>query len=147
METENIFGFFQPTDEAKIIAAIQAAEKNTSGEIRVHLHEKIDKTLMKDAQSAFKKMGMHRTAGRNGVLIFLVPLQKQFAILGDQGINQVVPENFWDSVKDKMQAQFRAGNFVAGVCEGIHEVGEQLKSYFPYQDDDQNELPDEISYQ
>lgn len=146
MRTENIFAFFSPDDEAQIIAAIQAAEKNTSGEIRVHLHEKIDKTLMKDAQKAFTKMGMHRTAARNGVLIFLVPLQKQFAILGDQGIDQVVPEDFWDVVKEKMQIQFRAGDFVAGVCDGIQEVGEQLKSYFPYQSDDKNELPDEISY-
>lgn len=146
METENIFDFFKPADETKIIAAIQAAEQNTSGEIRVHLHEKIDKTLMKDAQKAFKKMGMQKTAARNGVLIFLVPLQKQFAILGDIGIDEVVPDNFWDAVKDKMQEQFRAGNFVDGVCAGIHEVGEQLKVYFPYQSDDINELPDEISY-
>ncbi|MEM6377418.1 MAG: TPM domain-containing protein [Bacteroidota bacterium] len=146
MKTENIFAFFSPEDEANIIAAIQTAEKNTSGEIRVHLHEKIDKTLMKDAQKAFKKMGMHRTAARNGVLIFLVPFQKQFAILGDQGINEVVPEDFWDVVKEKMQTQFRAGKFVAGVCDGIQEVGAQLKSYFPYQSDDKNELPDEISY-
>lgn len=146
METENIFDFFSSEDEAKIVAAIQSAETNTSGEIRVHLHEKIAKTLIKDAQKAFKKMGMHRTAARNGVLIFLVPLQKQFAILGDQGINDVVPENFWDTVKDKMQDQFRAGHFVDGVCAGIHETGEQLKSYFPYQSDDKNELPDEISY-
>lgn len=138
--------FFDPAQENAIIQAIQEAEKNTSGEIRVHLHEGIDKTLMKDAQKAFKSMGMHKTKARNGVLIFLIPTEKQFAILGDQGINQVVPENFWDAVKDKMQEYFRAGNFAEGVCQGILSVGDQLKHYFPYQKDDINELPDDISY-
>ena len=138
--------FFDSEQESAIIQAIQEAEKNTSGEIRVHLHEGIDKSLMKDAKKAFKSMGMHKTQARNGVLVFLIPTEKKFAIIGDQGINKLVPENFWDTVKDEMQAYFREGKFSEGVCHGILTVGEQLKQYFPYQQDDVNELPDEISY-
>lgn len=139
--------FFTKEEETAVIQAIQSAELNTSGEIRVHIHQKIKNSLLKDAQRAFQKMEMHKTKARNGVLIFLVPEARQFAILGDQGIDQVVPENFWEQVKDQMQDFFRKGAFTQGVCAGIEQVGQQLKSYFPYQSDDVNELPDEISYQ
>jgi uncharacterized membrane protein len=139
--------FFTKEEEASIIKAIQSAELNTSGEIRVHLHKTIKKSLMKDAQRAFGKMGMHKTSARNGVLIFLAPEAKQFAILGDQGIDKVVPPDFWEEVKELMQRSFREGDFFTGVCAGVEQVGQQLKAYFPYQSDDVNELPDEISYQ
>lgn len=139
--------FFTKAEEAAIIEAIQQAEQNTSGEIRVHLHEAIDRSLQRDAQTAFRKMAMQKTKARNGVLIFLVPEEKKFAILGDKGINEVVPPDFWEAVKDKMQHFFREGAFTQGVCAGIEQVGAQLKAYFPYQSDDVDELPNEISYQ
>ena len=101
---------------------------------------------MRDAKRAFKSMGMHKTEARNGVLIFIVPTAKKFAILGDEGIDDKVPANFWESTKDKMQSYFRNGDFVTGLCEGVTEIGQQLKTFFPYQQDDINELPDEISY-
>jgi len=138
---------FNEQEEAAIIKAIQAAEQQTSGEIRVHLHEAIDKSLMRDAQTAFRKMGMQQTKARNGVLIFLVPAAKQFAILGDKGIDVVVPADFWEAVKDKMQEYFRAGAFVEGICAGIEQVGIQLRAYFPYESGDIDELPNDISYQ
>lgn len=138
--------FFTPEQEEQIIETIRQAERNTSGEIRVHLHESTDRGLLKDAQEAFRKMGMHRTQARNGVLIFIVPSERQFAIIGDRGIDEAVPEGFWDEIKDRMQDHFRRGDFLSGVCTGIQEAGEQLKQYFPYQSDDENELPDDISY-
>jgi len=138
--------FFTADEEKSIIGSIKKAELNTSGEIRVHLHKKVKKGLAKDAKRAFKMMNMHKTKARNGVLVFIVPEAKQFAILGDKGINKQVPDNFWDSTKDLMQSHFRKGDFTTGICVGVEAVGEQLKTYFPYQSDDVNELPDEISY-
>ena len=139
-------GFFDRAQENKIISAIRVAEKNTSGEIRVHLHKEIDKDLMRDAKLAFRKMGMHKTKARNGVLIFLVPEAKQFAIIGDKGIDKATPADFWETTRDIMQQYFRKGDFAEGVIQGVAKVGEELKAYFPYADDDENELPDEISY-
>ena len=138
--------FLKKEEEEQIIEAIRAAELNTSGEIRVHLHKDINKGLMKDAALAFKKMGMHKTHARNGVLLFIVPEAKQFAILGDKGINKRVDANYWDEVKDIIQQHFRTGQFAEGICRGIEKVGEQLKTLFPYQSDDVNELSDDISY-
>lgn len=139
--------FFTKAEESRIISAIQEAERQTSGEIRVHLERrKTGSTAVDDAVKTFAALGMHQTELRNGVLVFLIPHEREFAIIGDQGIDAVVPEHFWEGVRDCMQAQFRQGAFVEGVCRGIELIGEKLKTFFPYQQDDNNELPDELSY-
>ena len=89
---------------------------------------------------------MHRTKLRNGVLIYLACNTKVFSIIGDKGINDVVPEHFWEDVIDMMGVEFRAGRFTEGLSQGVLMVGEKLKAYFPYQKDDVNEQPDEISF-
>jgi uncharacterized membrane protein len=89
---------------------------------------------------------MDRTELRNGVLLFLAPEKKEFAILGDEGIDKKVPEHFWEEVRDLMQKHFREGDFAEGVCRGVALAGQKLKEFFPYQKDDKNELPDDISY-
>jgi len=138
--------FLNKEEEQRIISAIKEAELQTSGEIRVHLDKTLDKDPVYDAQQVFQRLGMHRTEARNGVLIYLLPEQKKFAIIGDEGIDKVVPEHFWEDVRDLMQQHFREGAFVEGLRAAIALVGEKLKAYFPYQSDDENELPDEISY-
>ncbi|MCB0663856.1 MAG: TPM domain-containing protein [Saprospiraceae bacterium] len=139
--------FFKKEEEAQIIEAIRHAENQTSGEIRVHLEKKTGGTPILDvAAEVFSILKMEATEARNGVLILLVPSEKQFAIIGDEGINKVVPEHFWEDVRDLMKKHFQTGNFVQGLSEGIELVGQKLKEYFPYQTDDTNELPDDISY-
>ncbi len=88
---------------------------------------------------------MHQTEARNGVLFYLAYVDHAFSIFGDQGINKKVPEEFWDSTRDQMQAAFKKLAFAEGLIAGITEAGEVLKAYFPYQSDDQNELDDSIS--
>jgi uncharacterized membrane protein len=119
---------------------------NTSGEIRVHLEDNMKGNVLDVSVRVFKELGMEKTSARNGVLILIAPIEKQFAIIGDEGINAVVPKNFWDEEKNLMQEHFKAGAFCKGVCKVIEQIGEKLKAHFPYQSDDVNELPDEISY-
>lgn len=138
--------FFNKEEEERIIKAIQSAELNTSGEIRVHIEADAEGDILDIAAKTFNRLGMHETKARNGVMIFLAPERKEFAIIGDQGINDVVSENFWDTERDLMQGQFRMGQFCEGICLAIQQVGAKLKQFFPYQSDDENELPDEISY-
>jgi uncharacterized membrane protein len=138
--------FFSKEEEKSIITAIREAELNTSGEIRVHLEDKIKGPVLKVSIGIFKRLGMHKTKARNGVLILIAPNDRQFAIVGDEGIDAVVPEDFWDEEKNLMQEHFQRGAFCEGVCTVISQIGEKLKSNFPYQTDDENELPDEISY-
>ncbi len=138
--------FFSTEEKEKIVRSVQEAEMNTSGEIRVHIEGGLKGDVLDRAAYIFKRLEMHKTALRNGVLFFLAVDGRKFAILGDAGINEKVPANFWDTIKEKMGEHFRQGDFVDGLCEGIVMAGEQLKTHFPYQSDDVNELPDDISF-
>ena len=138
--------FFSDSDKARIIGAIKQAELNTSGEIRLHVENKCKEDVLDHAAFIFEKLEMHKTALRNGVLFYVALADKKFAILGDVGINQKVPENFWDATKELVVSNFKEGLFVEGLSEGIKMAGEQLKTHFPYQNDDVNELSDDISY-
>ena len=138
--------FFSTSDQDAIVQAIRDAEKDTSGEIRVHIDKKCSGDVLDRAAYWFGKLNMHQTELRNGVLFYLATNDRKFAILGDAGINAKVPEGFWDDIKSRMVLHFQKGDFVAGLVEGIRESGCQLKNHFPYQSDDVNELPDEISF-
>ena len=139
--------FFSKEEEEKIIESIKTAELQTSGEIRVHLLQKPKEHIMADALRIFHKLGMHETEQRNGVLILLAPEARQFAIIGDEGINNAVPEGFWEDERNVMLEYFRREAYGEGVALVIRQIGEKLKTFFPHQDDDVNELPDEISYE
>ena len=137
--------FFTEPEQQRIVTAISTAEKVTSGEIRLHLARRCGKDVFKAAGEVFQRLGMHKTAARNGVLIFLALKEKKFAIIGDHGINTAVPDDFWQETSRIMADFFLRGDFASGIVAGINSAGNQLARYFPYQADDINELPDEIS--
>ena len=134
-------------EDRRIVEAIKQAELNTSGEIKVHIENRCKGSVEQRSLVVFNKLKLNETKLRNGVLIYLAVRDHKFAILGDEGINQVVEEGFWNDVKDLMQSLFREGRFAEGLEQGIMRCGEKLKTYFPYQSDDINEIPDEISYE
>lgn len=138
--------FFSRKEKKQILEAVREAEENTSGEIRVHLEHKAHGPVYGHAQKVFRRIGMTQTAQRNGVLIFLATGNKKFAVLGDVGINEKVPEGFWNDVAMIMQEHFKENKFAEGISEAVRRIGEKLKTYFPYQANDKNELSDNISY-
>lgn len=137
--------FLTKDEEQEIVQAIVEAEKNTSGEIRVHLEEHSDKDPLARAQEVFFSLNMQETKARNGVLIYVGVKDKHLAIIGDEGINKVVEGDFWDCTKDLIIANFKKGNHKQGLVEGILRAGERLKKHFPYHTKDTDELPNEIS--
>ncbi|MGE5599315.1 MAG: TPM domain-containing protein [Bacteroidota bacterium] len=137
--------FFSRWEKRRITDAIAAAEGRTSGEIRVHVESACGGDPVRRAQQVFAALGMDRTAARNGVLIYLAVEERRFAIIGDEGIDRVVPPGFWQETKDAMADHFRAGRFAEGVVHGVSSAGEHLARYFPREADDANELTDEIS--
>ena len=145
IRSNNPANFFSEIEKKDIMEAIRNAEKQTSGEIRLHLEKKSKGKIFERAVKVFQKIGMQRTVKRNGVLIYLATIDHQFVILGDKGINDVVPENFWEDIAELMAENFKKNKFSEGLCEGITLIGEKLKSHFPFQEDDVNELPDDIS--
>lgn len=138
--------FFTKAQGDEIIAAIRQAELNTSGEIRVHIEAKCKGEIVYAARKTFKRLKMQHTKDKNGVLFFIAPERKEFAVIGDEGIDKAVPEHFWEDIRDALQQNFKHAQFTEGIIAGVKRVGEKLKDYFPYQEDDENELPDEISY-
>jgi uncharacterized membrane protein len=138
--------FLSKADEQRIMEAIREAETNTSGEIRVHLQPSSKGDPMATAKKTFERLKMTRTEQRNGVLFFVATRDQQLAVLGDKGIDEATPSDFWDSVVETVTAGFREGRIADGLCEGIRAAGRALQEYFPYQSDDENELNDEISY-
>jgi uncharacterized membrane protein len=138
--------FFTEAQQREISQSIERAELNTSGEIRVHLEDKCKTESLKRAVEVFEKLAMHQTEQRNGVLFYLAVKDKKFAIIGDQGINDLVNENFWEDVKTEMLNHFKLSKFSEGLCKGIEMAGEKLKFHFPYQADDVNELSNDISF-
>jgi len=138
--------FLSQTEEEAIVAAIQSAEKATSGEIRVHLEAHCaGGDAMKRAQALFHELGMDATAEQNGVLIYLAYEDHLFSIIGDRGINNTVPADFWESTAAIMSRHFKNGAFAEGLIHGIEHAGQQLSAHFPYTKDDKNELDDSIS--
>jgi uncharacterized membrane protein len=138
--------FFSKEQQAQILASVREAEKETSGEIRVHIESSLKGDVLDRAAWLFKKLGMDKTAERNGVMFYLAVEDKKFAIIGDAGINAKVPAGFWDCISELLMKNFREGRFTEGLSEGIILAGRQLKAHFPYNKDDVNELSDEISF-
>ena len=145
--SRNPYRFFNREEKLQIVKAIQKAEKATSGEIRVHLERKSLGTVIERTKVIFERIGMTKTALRNGVLIYIATVDHKFAILGDKGINEVVAEDFWTNVVSDLASHFKKNNFCEGICITIENIGVRLKAYFPHQTDDKNELPDDISIQ
>ena len=137
--------FLTKEEEQEIVEAIRVAEKNTSGEIRVHLEKTTALDVYDRALEVFNELKMDETQLKNGVLIYLAVEDKTFVICGDYGINDVVANDFWDSTKEVMVAHFKNGNYKQGLVDGILMAGEQLKKHFPWSEDDTNELSNEIS--
>lgn len=138
--------FFSEAEKEKVIAAIKQAELNTSGEVKVHIEELCPEAdPLERAKKVFFHLNLDGTAQRNGVLFYLAYGDKKFAVLGDIGIDKLVPANFWESTRDTLRFNFEQGNFSEGLQMGIKEAGFQLKKYFPYKSDDINEISDDIS--
>ena len=134
-------------EQERIKAAIRKAESHTSGEIRVHLELHCPVPVVLDrAAAVFAALNMHKTAARNGVLVYVALEDHKFAIIGDGGINARVEEGFWNKSSEIMTRHFQSGDIVSGIEAGIVQAGHCLSEYFPVAEDDVNELSDEISF-
>lgn len=142
----DMYDVFGSAEELLVEQAIAQAELQTSGEIRVHIDNRCKEAVLDRAAFLFEELEMHQTEARNGVLIYLALQDKKLAILGDAGINAKVPEDFWNRIKSEMIQACAEGRYVDAIVQAVLSAGEQLKVHFPYQSDDENELPNNISF-
>ncbi len=139
--------FLTPEERRRVAQAISEAEQITSAEIRVHLEDHIEEDVLIHAAYIFEQLDMHRTVERNGILIYICVADRQMAVVGDKGINERVPEGFWDQVIDTMRKQFTMVHHADGLVEAVHLVGDLARQFFPpRRADDRNELSNEVSF-
>jgi uncharacterized membrane protein len=135
-------------DKERVRRAIEAAERRTSGEIRVSVARLFWGDVRRVAERAFERLGMTATQQRNAILFFVVPARRRFVVLGDAGIHARVGDEFWEKVVAAVAAKFRARDFTGGLVEGIETVGRELAAHFPYDAaTDKNELPDDVDFE
>jgi uncharacterized membrane protein len=138
--------FFDQLDNAGIVRAIQDAEKKTSAEIRVHITRRRPADIDAQAKRRFERLGMTRTAQRNGVLLYVAPAIRKFEILGDIGIHEKAGQGFWDAVAAEIEVLFRQGRFHDGIVRGVSRAGEELAKHFPRHEGDVDELPNLVDH-
>ncbi|WP_104734618.1 TPM domain-containing protein [Hanstruepera ponticola] len=137
--------FLTAKEEQDIVSAIRQAEKNTSGEIRVHIENSTKLDVFDRAKEVFHMLKMDNTKQQNGVLIYVAVEDRTFVIFGDEGINKVVESDFWDTTRDAILKEFKKGDFKQGLINGVLKAGKVLETYFPWHQADTNELPNDIS--
>jgi uncharacterized membrane protein len=137
--------FLATLDRQRIVDAIGAAERMTSGEIRVHIQPKARGDIRNVAERTFERLGMTKTKERNGVLLFIACEEQRFVILGDSGIDARVPAGFWDEIAAKLHDRFQRGELTDGIVDAIHGAGHELETYFPRAHDDKDELTNEVN--
>ena len=140
--------FVDALEHPKITAAIAEAERASSGQIRVFVtHHAVDDVLAA-ARERFAKLGMEKTAARNGVLLFLAPESRKFAVVGDQGIHERCGgDDYWQKiVGETMRPRLRESRFTEAIVAAVGEVGKVLAQHFPLEPGGThaNELPDEV---
>ena len=136
--------FLAGIDEAAVVKAIGEAERATSGEIRVYISHSTRQDPMLYAQKRFKKLGMEKTRDRNAVLLYLVPLTRKFAIIGDTAVHAKCGERFWKEACEEFTRTVHDQSMTQAIVKTIHKIGSLLAEHFPCRPDDQNELPDGI---
>ncbi|GMN11191.1 TPM domain-containing protein [Croceitalea sp. MTPC9] len=137
--------FLTYEEEQEIVNAILEAEKNTSGEIRVHIEASAKIDHFSRAQQLFHFLKMDNTKDENGVLIYVAVEDKKFVIYGDKGIDKAVPRGFWENTKEVISEHFKKGDYKQGIVQGVLKAGKELEAHFPWNHNDTNELSDAIS--
>ncbi len=138
--------FISDNDQILIVKAIENAELKTSGEIKVHLEPRCNRNALRRAAKVFRLLEMEKTQKRNGVLIYVAYKSCKFSIVGDRGINEVVPSDFWEEIKNGMEKSFGESKFAEGIINAIDATGDALRQYFPYEEGDVNERSNDISF-
>ncbi len=139
--------FLDSLDEARIVDAIRAAESRSRGEIRVHVAHGPVPDPRRAAEADFVRLGLSATAERNGVLILVAPESQALAVVGDSGVDALLPAGFWDALAAGVAADFKAARYTDGIVSAVSQIGDVLQRHFPRRpgEADRNELPDAVS--
>jgi len=137
--------FLSRLDDRRIVRQIQAAEQKSSGEIRVYVSEKQVEDVVTEAKVHFLRLGMEKTRDRNGVLVYIAPRSRNFAVVGDAGVHERCGEHFWQEIAASMESYLKREEYTDAIVTAVDKLGAVLATHFPRKPDDRNELPDEVA--
>ncbi len=140
--------FFSKAEQKQIVAAIQEAEGNTSGEIRIFVETNCNiASPLERAKELFYKLRMDKTEHRNGVIVYLATEDHCLALYGDKGIYEKTGGNdYWENEVAMAIEHFKNGAYTEGMVQLIKDIGNSLTEYFPANATGKNELPDDIIF-
>jgi len=136
-------------DQQVIVEAIKAAERDTSGEVRVFVESRCSYVDPMDrAREVFFKLKMERTSAHNAVLIYVALTDRQMALYGDEGIyKKTGGDPYWQFELSLLRRFFQEGRIAEGIATCAINIGKALSTHFPHNGDtDKNELPDDIVF-
>ena len=129
--------------------AIRASEKTHHGELRFAVEAGLDplplargQTPRQRASEVFSALRVWDTEHNSGVLIYVQAVDRHIEIIADRGINAKVERRQWEAIAGRMQTEFRAQRYEAGVIEGMREITALLARHFPPTGTNPDELPD-----
>ena len=139
--------YFTPIEKKTIVAAIEKAELQTSGEVRVFVESKCNYVNAIDrAKELFESLDMHKTQDKNAVIVYVALKDRQLAIYADEAIYQIAGKAFWHNQVITMLQHFNSNDYVDGIAAVVNQIGKALQANFPYQKNDINELPNDIVF-
>jgi len=137
--------FLSKLEHDRIVQALRVAESKTSAQIRVYIQRgKLNGDPLIAARKKFQRLGMHKTSERNGVLIFVRPRARKFAVVGDQAIHERCGDAYWRQIVDRMREHFRNERFSDALVDAIRDIENLLATHFPKKSGSANAQSGEI---
>jgi uncharacterized membrane protein len=145
LELMKVKHFLDRLEHDRVAAAIREAEKKSSGQIIVFITRRRPQDILRFARRSFRRLKLHRTEKRNGVLIVVAPAAQKVAIFGDKAVHTKSEEAFWEEVVRQMEPDLKKGEFTAAIVGAVERVGSVLATHFPTDASSrQNEISDEV---
>jgi len=138
--------FLNRLEHDAIVKEIGGAETKTRGEIRVFISRKETKDAVAAAEKMFHHLGMQKSPERNGVLLFVAPRVRKFAVIGDSAVHERCGDQFWKEVAHEMSLHFGRGEFTEGIIHGVRRAGKLLADHFPRYAGDKKQPPGDVGH-
>jgi uncharacterized membrane protein len=124
--------FLNRLEHERVHRAVQSAEKDTSVRIVVYISHRRVTDPMKAGHQAFKKLKLETEQEKAGLLFFIAPQSRKFAVLGGTALHEKLGQAWWDRLVQVLSADFRREKFTDGLVSVLDEIAPALKLHFPF---------------
>lgn len=137
--------FFEEQFSLEVEKAIEEAELLTSAEFKLHIEEVCNEDVLDRAAFVFSELQLHKTQLRNAVLLYVSVNDRKVSILADAGAKAHLSEEVLSNCLSTLINDFKSSSYAAGIRSCFLTLADALKSSFPYQANDINEISNKVS--